>query len=275
MSGRRNRSAAIAAAIWLGVATAFAQAQRQEPSPPELAGVDVEERLDAALPLGQEFLDETGRAARLADYFDGERPVILTLNYYECPMLCTLVLNGLADALREMDWVPGRQFEIVTVSIDPNETPSLAREKKATYLKAYGRDEAASGWHFLTGSEASIRALADATGFRYSYVERQDEWAHAAVIFVVTPDGRLSRYLYGVKFDPRTLRLSLVEASEGAIGSTLDRLILYCYHYDSEAGTYAPKALRIMQLGGLATVLVLGGLLLALWRREARRRETA
>lgn len=279
MMVRRDRNA-ISAAVALAAIAALssvplARAERQEAAPSELEGVGVDERLDEAIPLDLEFADESGETVRLGDYFDGERPVILTLNYYECPMLCTLELNGLAEALRGMDWVPGREFEIVTVSIDPRETPALARDKKATYLKAYGRPEAAEGWHFLTGREQSIRALADAVGFRYSYIEQQGQWAHAAVLFLATPDGRLSRYLYGVQFDPKTLRLSLVEASRGGIGSTLDRLILYCYHYDSEAGTYAPQALRIMQLGGLATVVVLGGLLLVFWRREASRRGKA
>lgn len=246
--------------------------QRNDGVPKETEGVGVTEHPGAVLPLGLMFRDENGRDVRLKDYFTGGRPVILTLNYYRCPMLCTLQLNGLIDALRRMEWTPGREFEIVTVSIDPLETPPLARLKKQNYMKEYGRPEAAKGWHFLTGREESIQELARTVGFEYRYDRETDQYVHAAALFVCTPEGRVSRYLYGILYDPTTLRLSLVEAAEGRARSTVDRILLYCFHYDSAKGKYAPAAMNIMRAGGVATVIILGGVLLAYWRREAARR---
>jgi protein SCO1/2 len=249
-----------------------AVAQRAEPLPQDLEGVGVEQKLDAPVPLDLRFRDEDGAEVRLGDYFDSRRPVLLSLVYYECPMLCTLVLDGMVRVLQDMDWTPGRNFEVVTVSIDPQETADLGRRKKETYLAAYGKPEAAAGWHFLTGDAGEIRRLADAVGFRYRYLADSGEFAHPALLFVLTPDGRLSRYLFGVRHDPGTLRLSLVEAAEGRIGTPVDRFLLYCYRYDAEAGRYAPAAMKIMRLGGAASALVLGCVLLGLWRRDARRR---
>ncbi len=266
---------AAAAAILIAGASADARAQRGEPVPADLEGVDVIEHPDAALPLELVFQDERGEPVALGQYFHKDRPVLLVLGYYECPMLCTLVLNGLVDALNDIDWVPGEQFEIVTLSIDPGETPKLAAWKKQNYLEAYGRPAAAAGWHFLTGRETQIRQLADALGFGYRYVEQRDEYAHPAVLFIATPEGRIARYLYGVSYEPRTLRLSLVEASRGKIGTTLDRVLLYCYHYDSTAGRYAPVAVNIMRAGGAISVALLGGFLAWLWVRDVRRRRTA
>lgn len=274
-SRARGERWAVAAGLACALATGAAQAQRSEPLPGDLQGVDVVERLDDPLPLGLEFDEETGRKVALGEYFREGRPVLLVLGYYECPMLCTLVLNGLVDALNDIDWVPGEQFEIVTLSIDPGETPKLAAWKKQNYLEAYGRPAAAAGWHFLTGSETQIRQLADALGFGYRYVEQRDEYAHPAVLFIATPEGRIARYLYGVSYEPRTLRLSLVEASRGKIGTTLDRVLLYCYHYDSTAGRYAPVAVNIMRAGGAISVALLGGFLAWLWVRDVRRRRTA
>jgi len=252
---------------WVPVA-----AQRSEPLPADLEGVGVTQRLDESVPLDLRFRDEDGNEVRLGDYFDSQRPVLLSLVYYECPMLCTLVLDGMVRVLQGMDWVPGQNFQVVTVSIDPKETPDLARQKKENYLTSYGRPEAASGWHFLTGNEEQIRALADAVGFRYRSLEQNGEFAHPAVLFVLTPEGRISRYLFGVQHDPGTLRLSLVEASEGRIGTPVDKFLLYCYRYDAEAGTYAPVAMQIMRLGGGATALLVGGVLLGFWVRDSRRR---
>ena len=247
-------------------------AQRAEPLPPDLEDVGVTENLDAPVPLDLALRDESGAAVRLGDYFDARRPVLLSLVYYECPMLCTLVLDGMVRVLEDLDWTPGQNFEVVTVSIDPGETPDLARSKKQAYLDSYGRPEAAAGWHFLTGDAAEIRRLTAAVGFRYRYLEDSGEFAHPAVLFVLTPEGKLSRYLFGVQHDPRTLRLSLVEAAEGRIGSPVDKFLLYCYRYDAEAGRYAPVALKVMRLGGAASALVLGALLISLWLREARHR---
>jgi protein SCO1/2 len=254
------------------VATPPAGAQLADPVPADLEGVDVIEHLDAPLPLDVQLADENGRAVRLGDYFGAERPVLLLLAYYRCPMLCNLVLAGVVDSLKQLELDPGSGFEIVTVSIDPRDTAEQAAAKKKTTIESYGRAGADDAWHFLTGSEDEVRRLADAVGFGYRYVEERDEFAHPAVLFVATPEGRIARYLYGVQYDPRTLRLSLVEASQGKIGTSLDRFLLYCYHYDPEAGRYAPVAFNIMRAGGAATVVVLAAALLLLWRRDIRRR---
>jgi len=264
----------LAAALMLLAGGAVA-AQADPQLPEDLQDVGITQNLDAALPLDLEFIDEDGRRVVLGDYFAEGRPVLLTLVYYECPMLCTLVLNGVVDVLKQIDWTPGSEFEIVTVTIDPLETPALAKQKKQQYVEAYGKPAAAPGWHFLTGEAQAIRALSDAVGFGYRYVEETDEYAHPAAIFIITPDGRVSRYLFGVKHDPKTLRLSMVEAAEGRIGSPLDKFLLYCYRYDSEEGRYAPVAIRIMRVGGIGTVLILGAALLTFWLREARQKRLA
>lgn len=273
------RILASAALVSIAVVTAGAPAaiaeDRQEPLPADLEGVEIVERPDAQVPLDLRFVDESGSEASIRDYMRHGRPVILTLNYYRCPMLCTLILNGLVQGMKDMTWIPGNQFEVVTVSIDPNETPNLARGKKKSYLEDYGKPEAAAGWHFLTGRQADIRRLADSVGFGYAYIPERNEFAHGAAIFVLTPEGRVSRTLYGVQFDAPTLRLALVEASQGRIGSVMDRFILYCYHYDATAGKYAPAALKIMQVGGGITVLLLGSVLASLWLRELRQRRAA
>ena len=263
------------AAVCAWAVESAASEGRGESVPRELEGVDIVERLGAAVPTDLRFTDESGRAVTLAELLHGERPVILTLNYYRCPMLCTLVLNGLVEALRGVEWKLGDRYDVVTVSIDPTETPELARAKRDSYLASYGSPAAPGSWRFLTGQEAEIRRLADAVGFQYRRVEATGDYAHAAAIFVLTPDGRVSRYLYGVRFEPATLRLALVEASEGRLGNVLDRVILYCYHYDSAAGKYAPTAMRIMRIGGALTVIVLGAVVLSLWRADARRRRYA
>jgi protein SCO1 len=271
-AGARTASARVAGVVALALlAAANAVAQRSEPLPKELEGVGITELPGARIPLGLEFLDESGATIRLGDYFAKGRPVILTLNYYRCPMLCGLMLNGLADGLKQLAWSPGRQFEIVTVSIDPLETPTLARLKKESYMEELARPGAAAGWHFLVGQEASIKALADAVGFHYRYDEERKQFAHAAGLFVATPDGRVARYLYGVMYDGRTLRLALTEAAEGSVGTSADRLLLYCFHYDANQGRYVVAADNIMRIGGVATALALGIWLVTWWRRSARR----
>jgi len=273
----RTLHALIAAAVLSAIAGAPAAvvAQRAEPLPEQLEGIGITERPDEKIPLDLAFKDEDGREVRLRDYFQGERPVVLTLVYYSCPMLCTLVLNGLTDAMRDLPWEPGDQFEIVTVSFDPRESPSLARIKKQNYLQMYGRADAGKGWHFLTGQQAEISALTDAVGFRYKWDEEQQQFAHQAAIFVLTPDGRISRYIYGVLYEPRTLKLSLLEASQGKIGSPLDQIVLYCYHYDPKSGSYAPAAMRFMRIGGALTLAVVGVWLSSVWYRSSRRRQPA
>ncbi|MCI0568486.1 MAG: SCO family protein [Acidobacteria bacterium] len=263
-------TAAILAILAIGSASAQAP---EDATPPALRGVGLDQHLGEEVPLELAFVNESGEAVHLADYFD-ERPVILTLNYYQCPMLCTLELNGLVSALRTMSLEPERDFRIVTVSINPKEGPDLASEKKAIYVKDYARAGAASGWHFLTGEESSIRELARRVGFRYSFDEASGQYAHAAGIVVLTPSGRVSRYFYGVDFAPRDLRLALVESSEGKIGSLADKVLLFCFHYDPSTGRYSMAALRAMRVGGLLTALVLGALILRTLRRERARRAT-
>ena len=240
-----------------------------EARPPALREVGIEQKLGAAVPAGLVFRDETGRQIRLGDYF-GSKPVVLTLNYYECPMLCTVALNGLVSSLRALTLEPGKDFTIVTVSINPKEAPPLAAAKKTTYLAGLGRPSAGAAWHFLTGEEEPIRALASAVGFHYTYDADSGQYAHAAGIVLLTPGGRISRYFYGVEFAPRELRLGLVEASAGTIGTLADQILLFCYHYDPSTGRYGLAALTAMRVGGLLTVLGLGALVLAMRRRESR-----
>jgi len=268
----RSLCAAWAAALALLVVALPASAQRQEPLPKDLEGVGITEHPGARLPLDLEFTDENGTSVRLGQYFSGDRPVILTLGYYRCPMLCTLVLNSLVDGLRDLPWTPGREFEIVTVSIDPTETPTLAKLKKQNYLQEYARPGAAGGWHFLTGREENIRKLADTVGFGYRYVQERGQYAHAAAIFVVTPDGRMAKYLYGVVYQPKTVRLALTEAGQGKIGTTVDQLLLYCFHYDAQEGRYVVAASNIMRFGGATTALVVGVWLAVSWRRGVRKK---
>ncbi|RJP21904.1 MAG: SCO family protein [Candidatus Omnitrophota bacterium] len=244
-----------------------ASAQYSESPLKELEGVGVTEKLNAQIPLHLEFRNEQDRSVRLQDYFTDKRPVLLILAYYRCPMLCTLVINGAVDALKQIPLTPGKDYEIVTVSIDPLETPTLAKFKKQNYLKEFGKPEAAHSWHFLTGREDNIKQLADAVGFGYRYNEEREEYSHPAVLTIGAPDGRVSRYLYGIQFEPQTMRLSFVEASEGKIGSTLDRILLFCFHYDSAAGRYAPIAMNIMRLAGGITVLALAASIFILYRR--------
>jgi len=250
-----------------------AHAQINRGTPEDLQDVGITEQLDAQLPLELEFVDEDGQPVKLRDYFSGQRPVILTLNYYRCPMLCGLMLNGLVDVLKPISLEPGKDFEIVTISFDPLEGPDIAKPKKQNYVNEYGRSAAARGWHFLTGKRDEIKALTGAVGFRYRWVEERQQWAHPASLIICTPDGRVSRYLGGVMFDPQTVRLSLVEASEGKIGSVFDEVFLSCFHYVSEDGKYTASALGIMRLGGGLTLVIVAAIILVLWRRDAHRRK--
>lgn len=245
-------------------------AQRAEVLPRALREVGVDEHLDRRIPLDLKFVDSSGAAVSLDKYFDGQRPVLLTLNYSNCPMLCSLQLNGLFDGLEKMPWDLGDQFRMITVSIDPLETPQRARMTKQKYLKMYRRAGSADGYHCLTGREDQIQRLAEAVGFRYSYSADTGQYAHAAVTMVLTPDGRLSRYLYGVDYDPQTVRFSLLEAGEGQIGTTVEQILLFCFHYDSAKGRYGPAAFRLMRLGGALTVFVLVVAVLTLRRRRSR-----
>jgi len=264
---------ALGATLLPAAAPAVAQVVRETPK--ELEGVGITERLGARVPLDLPFTDEDGRTVRLGEFFHDGRPVVLTLVYYECPMLCNLVLSGLVEGLKGIDWVPGREFEIVTVSFNPREGAELARAKKTNYLEAYGRPQAAAGWHFLTGDEESIRALTEAVGFRYRWMEDRQQYAYQAAIFLLDPQGKIVRYLYGVLFEPRTLRYSLLEAAGGRIGTPLDRIVLYCFHYDAAEGRYTPVVMNIVRAGAGLTLLLLGALLGSLWLRERLRRRAA
>ncbi len=233
-----------------------------------LDGVGITEKLDGQLPLRLAFQDAKGHDISLGRLFDGEKPVILSLNYSDCPMLCQLQLNGLVDGLRDVQWNAGERFQIVSVSINPLETPQRAAQTKLRYVRAYGRPQTAAGWHFLTGDQQAIQELADAVGFQFKYVPERKEYAHAAAIMVCTPNGRVSRYLYGVVYPAQTIRLAVVEAGEGKIGSTLDRVLLYCFHYDATSGRYAPVAIQIMKVAAAFTLLMLAGGLLPTWLRN-------
>ncbi len=238
----------------------------------ELRGVAVTPHENAKLPLDLSFVEAGGQDVKLGRFFDGKRPVILTMNYSSCPMLCSLQLNGLVEALRKMPWDLGRQFQVVTVIIDPRESPRRAQDTKDKYVKYYDRAGSAAGWHFLTGEDEDIKAVAATVGFGYRYLPDKKQYVHPAVLILCTPDGRVSRYIGGVKFDPQTLRLALVEASEGKVGTTFDQVLLYCFHYDADARRYGPAAFHLMQIAAGLTVAVLGGVLLVFWRREARKK---
>jgi protein SCO1 len=244
---------------------------RTEALPERLEKVDVVEHPGVVLPLDQEFLDSSGKVVRLRDYFDGKRPVVLTFNYSNCPMLCSIQLNHFVAGLKGMDKTAGKEFEIVTLSIDPAEKPERAAESKLRYLGDYGRPAAANGWHFLT-SPTSTKVVADAVGFSYSYNEVRKEWVHAAAIILATPDGRVSRYLYGLDYSPQTLELSLIETSDGNIATTLDHFLLYCFHYDESEGRYAPVAMNIMRVGASLTAVILGFVLVTFWAAERRKK---
>lgn len=250
------------------------QAQTVNDSVPELKRLKIDEHLGQKIPLDLRFTDDKGQPVTLGQYFGQGKPVILNLVYYDCPMLCTFVLNGVTDAIKKMDWTPGRQFQMVTVSFNPRETSELAAAKKVTYLNDLAKPGADAGWAFLVGDEENTRKLADAIGFRYYYLPDQKEYAHTAATFILSPDGTISRYLYGISYSERDVKLALLEASEGKIGNTLDKLILYCYHYDPDAKGYVVFATNVMKLGGGLVVFGLAILIGLLWRRERVHRRT-
>ena len=231
--------------------------------PPGLEQVGITQKLDAQLPLDLTFRDETGKTVQLKDYF-GKKPVILNFAYYTCPMLCGELLKGLTTSLKGLKFELGNEFDVVTVSIDPHDTPETATEKKAEYIKRYGHPERAGGWHFLTGSQESITALTKAAGFGYEYNEQTMQFAHATAIMIVTPQGKLAQYFYGIDFAPKDLRLGIVQASNEKIGNLVDQVLLYCYHYDPATGKYGAIVARVLKLSGLATVLGLGLMLVVL-----------
>lgn len=247
------------------------QGSRMEPAPDELKGITVDEQLGSVLPLDAAFRDDQNQPVTLAQYFQGgKKPVILQLGYYGCPMLCDLVSRGLLKSMRDVELTAGTDYDVVFVSIDPNENFTLAQAKKRAFLQEYGRGGAA-GVHFLTGTQREITKVAKAVGVSYKWVPSSAQFSHPAVIHIAAPDGKLTRYLYGVQFDKQTLRLSLVESSQGKIGTTTDRFLLTCFQYDGTHGRYAMTAITMMRIGGVMTVLTLGTVLFVAFRREARR----
>ena len=281
--GRAAVAAVWSAAVMIGAALpasgqmtgAPAAGYKQEPGmtsaamPRPLRGIGFDQRIDERLPLEAAFTDEAGRRVRLGDYF-GRRPVVMTFAYYDCPMLCTQVLNGLSSALAILSLRPGREFEIVTISFDPRDTPVSASAKKAHYVERYKQPGAAAAWHFLTGDQASIDRVTRAAGYRYAWDPDTSQFAHPTGVIVLTPDGRLARYLFGIEYGPRDLRYALVEASAGKVGSPVDSLLLYCYRYDPAAGRYGLVIIRAVRLAGAATVLALCTFIVVMVRRETR-----
>jgi protein SCO1 len=260
----------VGAALLALVCPAFAFAQLSGQTLAVFEDVGVNERLGEYIPLDLVFRNEAGEQVLLGDYFDGTRPVVITMTYHDCPMLCNLILDGFNRTLRDFAWTPGEEFDVISVSFSENDTPELAANAKRRYITELGRPEAGDGWHFLTGEKESIDALAAAIGFQFKWIESAQDYAHPSVLVFAGGTGHISRYLYGIEFPQRTFRTALVEASEGQIGTTLDRVILFCFQYDSQANSYVVHAMNLMKAGGLLTVLIIGLFLAVFWRRERR-----
>jgi len=249
--------------------------EAQEPLPQDLIKqVSFEQKLNKAIPLDLPFTDSTGQPVRLGDYFyAGGKPVILALGYYQCPMLCSMVRNGLVESLKDLKFVVGQQFDVLIVSIDPAETPDIAEAKRRASMMDYGRSMSGEGWNFLVGDEESIRQLADAIGFKYAYDPKLEQYVHPSGIVVLTPQGKIARYFYGIDYPAQDLRLGLVEAAESKIGSPVDQALLLCYQYDPVSGQYSLFIMNLVRLAGLGTVAVLGGVLFVMFRHESRTKE--
>ena len=260
-----------ALAVALVSAAVLASAQPAQERPTLLRDVGYDQRLGEQVPLDLVFRDEVGRLIPLRSLFRG-RAMVLSLVYYQCPMLCTLTLNGLASALSVLTFDVGKEFDVVTISIDPRDTPRQAAEKREKYVKRYGRFGAATGWHFLTGPESAIRKITAAAGFQYAYDIASNQFAHGTVLLVTTADGRLSRYLFGFEYKARDLRLALAEASQGKIGGAAEEVLLLCFHYDPATGKYSRSAMNFVRAGGVATVLCLGGFIVIMIRKERQQR---
>lgn len=286
---KRVLAAAVCLAMTIaGATSAFAQARNypesylryagdptKESSPAHqmpgiLKEVTFRQQLNEQLPLDAAFKDEEGRDVRLGDYFKTGKPVVFAFVYYDCTMLCTQVMNGISSALKVLPFEIGKDFEVVLVSFDPRDTPKAATEKKAAHLKYWSAESTAPAWHFLTGTETEIRRVTQAAGFSYQWDERNNQFAHVSGVLVVTPDGRLSRYFYGIEYSPKELRLALVESGKGAVGSKIDELLLYCFHYDPESGRYGVVVMNLIRLGGVVTVVLMAGFILLMRRRETR-----
>jgi protein SCO1 len=238
--------------------------------PAILKDVSFKQRLNEQLPLDATFADETGRTVRLGDYFGGKKPVVLAFVYYQCPMLCIQVMNGISSSLRALPFEPGKDFDVVLISFDPRDTPAAAAEKKRTHLDYWAAQSTAAGWHFLTGDKDTIARVTSAAGFSYQWDDLTNQFAHVSGVLVVTPEGRLSRYFYGVEYSPKELRLALVESGQGHIGSVIDELLLYCYHYDPASGRYGVIVMNLIRAGGVLTVAFILGVMFLTRRRDSQ-----
>ena len=270
---RSKQTIRIMAATFILIASAFGQGMNNgimspptNVRPPGLKNVGIEQNLNQPISPDLMFQDDLGRSVRLGDLF-GKRPIILNLVYYNCPMLCGEVLSGLENSLRMMSFDVGKEFDVITVSFDPTETPEMAAKKKGDFLRRYKRAGAEQGWHFLVGPKISVDALTKAAGFQYQYDEKTKQFAHAAAILILTPQGKIAQYYYGIEFPPKDLRLGLVEAGAGKIGNVVDQLLLYCYHYDPEQGKYSATILRVLRMAGVATMLFIGTFIFVMIRR--------
>ncbi|HCC58488.1 MAG TPA: SCO family protein [Solibacterales bacterium] len=262
----------LACACTLGAQSQDLLNMKGQDRPIPLRKVRIDQRLNSQVPLNTPFRDETGKAVRLSDYF-GKKPVLMALVYYQCPMLCTQILNGMVRSLKLVSFNPGQEFEVVVISFDARDKPPLAAAKKVSMLKTYGRPETANGFHLLTGDLAAIQAVTRSVGFEYFYDVHTDQFAHASAIYALTKDGRLSRYFYGIDYAPKDVRLGLIEAAQNKIGTPVDQILLFCYHYDATTGKYTPVAMNILRLAGGATLAVLGGFVITMLRRDAKPRD--
>jgi len=236
--------------------------------PAQLQSVGVEEHLGASLDLSMPFTADNGVTAPLSHFINGKKPVLMAMIYYNCPSLCSYHLNGIVDTLKQMKWTAGKEFDLIAVSMDHSETSDLAAKKKQNYLAAYGRVEGEKGWHFLVGNEENVKKLSDQLGFRFQWLKDEQQFAHAAVAYVITPEGKISRYLHGIMVDPNTMRMSLLEASNGKIGSVIEQVMLFCFQFDPKKNKYTIAAWNVMRIGAVLMVLMLAVLLVPVWWRE-------
>ncbi|HTH51240.1 MAG TPA: SCO family protein [Pyrinomonadaceae bacterium] len=250
-----------------------AESEATNGMPAALKTVGIEQKLGNQLPLDTVLKDEDGRDVKLGDYFKSGRPVVLAFVYYECPMLCTQVLNGLTGSLKGVNLNAGKDFDVVAISFDArdNDKPDLAKNKKINYLERYGRPGTDAGWHFLTGSDESIKAVTDAAGFKYEWDNKTQQFAHAAAVMVTTPDGKMSRYFYGIDYSPKDLKFGIMDSAQDHVGTPAEQLLLYCYHYDPASGKYGFAVLRAMRVGGIVTLLGMGAMAFVFWRRNKKR----
>ena len=248
--------------------------RNSQDTPKEFEDVGIDEKLGDKVNINfLQFTDQNGEKVTLSKYFGPKKPIVLILGYYECPKLCSLVFNGFSLSARALEWTIGDEFEVVTVSVNPDEGPELAKIKQKNYVNHYGRMSAKEGWHFLTGDERNIKALSEQVGFKYKYDPKIEQYAHAAVLMFLTPTGKISRYLYGIDFSHNDLKLALVEASEGTIGTVMEQLLLYCFHYDPDSGSYSFTIFFLMQMAGAITLLILGSFLFKFWKKEFQKKK--